>query len=196
MLNIVDILDKDKYKIFNEENTTEIYHIHNGYIEQEIFYKLIRTNSSTGLYEVSRGQHRQIGIFKDSKRAIAVLIAICHTTYKELTSNAELLDELHKANEDNSQFYWDLFKKECDSRFYSLTKVDKNVICLIKEDNLYSIYYKDRAIVRSVKLNRALTVTINYVTILKQYDDLYNNKISKLDLQVNYEELIEYYLFG
>lgn len=201
MINNIEILDSDKYKILNRENGIKVYNIQDGMTFQEKFYTLINVNDSIAIYEVSRDIEKEIGIFKDYKFAIGVLIVLCCKKFERPSENNEIIRKLRGyAEENNIELSCQILKKECDEKFYSIFSFKENAICLIKENDTYNIYYKsktdEKIIISATKLSRAFVVTYNYAKMLKYYDSIYNEKISKLNLdKESYNKLLEYYVF-
>lgn len=201
MINNIEILDSDKYKIFNIENGIELHNVEKGSIFGEIFYKLIYVNDSILIYEVSRGNEKLIGTFKEEKFAVGVLVVLCCKNYENLKQDNEILERLRGyAKENNIDLCLEILKKECGEKSYSVFSFKENAICLINENDTYNIYYKsktdEKMIVSGARLSRAFVVTYNYAKMLKYYDSIYNEKISKLNLEEeSYNKLLEYYIF-
>lgn len=193
-------LDTNRYKILSKGNTIEVYLIENGMLFQDKFFRMINIEKKTSIYAISRGSEQEIGVFQEETLAIAVLIILCYKNFERNQENSAIKRELRKVAEKNDiQRAIEIIKGECKDGFYSIFTLKENAICLIDNNGVYGVYYKNhyeiKEIINNVKLSKAFVATFNYANLLKCYDDIYKRIALSLSLnKEDYYKLIKFYM--
>ena len=200
MINIYDFLDINNYKIIDTDSEINIHYKQNGTINQENYLKLIFEHNHQVIYYVSRGELQKIGTFTDKMLATLILVAKCYKTFERVPINNQVKTNLYtKATSNEIQAALEIIKNECHSQFYEIFSFKQHAICLIKNGDLFDVFYnginecKDLAI--KVKFSRAIIVLLNYTKLLESYYTLYD-RIFVIDKDKKYyNTILKYYMF-
>ena len=201
MINIFNVLDANKYEVKKIKNGIEIYYIENEMLYQNKFIRLIHEENREIVYLISRGNHKEIGVFQKRILALSIIIILCYKNFERGPENSVIKREIIKAAESNDiKGVLEIIENECDDRFYEIFNFKKNTVCIIKNNNSYNVYYKsfneDKEIVTDASLGRAFIVLLNYTKLLENYDKLYKEISSSFGFEENYYyTILEYYMF-
>lgn len=192
------LLNSSNYKILNIDNGIELYYIENGMLFQERFFRLLNSNTDKVVYEISRDQIKKVGSFSDDAVAYSVLIILFYKSFELVQENNEQKRKLRKA--DSVQSACNIISQNCDEKFYSIFTYKDNAICLIKNNELYNVFYKctDETveIATDVNLGRAFVITMNYANLLRNFNSIFEKLSLKTALNNDdYYCLLKLYLF-
>ncbi|GAA0086269.1 hypothetical protein UT300007_27080 [Clostridium sp. CTA-7] len=188
------------YKVLEEADTIEIFHISYGNIEQEMYIKCKKSSLGWTIYKNVKGNNYEIGTFVEEEYAICMLYVVCIKSFEGAKEDINLKRSLRACNGENAIVQAvEIIKGECELEYFSLDISKKNTICMENVNGLYNIFYlcEDDSrinIVSDATFNRALVVVYSYSILLKEFNKIYTKLSIYYPICQNYyKELLRCY---
>lgn len=195
-------MNSKEYKLIQKGDKIELFHIENEMINQETYLRITMKDNNYLLHMIMRADKRFIGLFPNEKLLISVIVVWCYRFFEEYEENNSILSELRQAAELNDRNrIIKLLQSECDEKFYSISGLKNNAICLVKNEDLYDVYYRNtdimRIIVEGADFRRAIVVVRNFAKLLQKYDEMYHSLAERLSFSQDYYlTILEIYFFS
>lgn len=200
MVSELNKLLNKNYKIIAEVDSIEIFHISYGNIEQEMYIKCKKSALGWTLYKSVRGNNYEIGTFIEEEYIICILYILCVRYFEGIKEDNNLKRRLRTCNGQNAIVEaTEIIKRECEIKYFSLNSTKKDAICMENANGLYNIFYlsgdNSRVnIVSDSTFNRALIVVYSYSILLKEFNKMFTQLLTRYPMCKNYHnELLRCY---
>ncbi|GEM_PF-2853537 len=194
-------LFQSNYRVIENTNSIDIFYMNCGIIEQEVYIKCRKSTLGWTILKSIRGNNFEIGTFSEEEYAICVLYTICVKNFEVIKVDSNVQRKLRKCEGENAKVEaTKIIGSECESKYFSLDKPQKNSICMENIKELYNVFYLSEDhnkinIVSDVNFNRAIVVVYNFSLLLKEFNKIYEQFINQYPIaKKHYEELFRYYL--
>lgn len=158
-----------------EDNPVSVYiKDSKGAINQEIYLKLITSEKSHSIIKVSRGNEAKVAEFEKIESAYFYLSVLGKNLKRfELFPTPSKISDLFEYEENSSEHISSLISSQIQDIYFEIFETKSNAICLIKENQAYSVYYVDNNLNKhEISGNRKLfgvtvQVLANYAWLLQ-----------------------------
>jgi hypothetical protein len=187
------------YKIVEDVESIEIFHISDGNVEQEMYIKCKKSALGWTIFKSVRGNNYKIGTFME-EYAICITYVLCVKIFEGVKEDNNLKRSLRACQGENAIVQaTEIIKSECELKYFSLDNPQKNAICMENVNELYNIFYLSEDdsrvnIVCNATFNRAVAVVYSYSILLKEFNKIYTQLLMHYPTCKNYyKKLLMYY---
>lgn len=198
MINIIQTLLQDEEYILKEYGGKIIFFKGNSrtYPEEYIEIERIGIIGKFIVFEV----HRDVKYVKleTGKKEEACIYSV--VIYKKLfdsvveRSGIRMIQKYLNAGEEEKALVCSI--DHCDDAFYSIDYEECKKISLLRSEDRVDVKFGGEYLVQNVSLNRGYVVFYNYCKKLQYISSFCIEILSKLKININYEEIFKLYILG
>lgn len=148
------------------------------------------------IYEVHRSDRMLIIKLHDKVQVGVYASILWLRMFKPRINNVKINEIYHYAELREVKLLDDFIFDSLNSEYYLIGHEDEKKICLIKENDMYSLKYFHKNIIDNADMTQGYIALFNYTLMLEFISNLYNNLICVIDKSVNKDAVIFLYLFG